>query len=537
MAVAGLVPAAAADTPTIPTATTPATTTVATTVATTTETTPTTSTTVPAPTTGTTTTEPGSSATTTRATTVQLPVAPTVSDSLARGCPLAAAAVLRPGHTPVLIGPVVRGATTVAGSSGIAYPADGSLIETGAVDLRRPDCTKPASAQLASVSLFDGALTAARIELDGTKASVNGLHVGGRRRTAAAGKRIPLGSWGYVVVRPPAAVRVASGVLAIGALAVHLIEPHDGLPAQTVVLVSVTGQQTTAKATQRQKIGKKSKKKHKAHAPLTVTPPLANKHYIFPVVGTVEYFDTYGAFRSDVPGNWHHGDDIFAPLGTPVVAVASGTINRVGWNAVGGWRVWVRDGAGDEFYYAHLSGYAGHDLHSSRVKAGEVIGFVGNTGDAFTTSPHVHFEVHPRQLLQLGYDGAVDPTTYLDHWQHLSHVHAPTPVHPPLPTQPAIRKEAVYVFRELLAARHIIRHAPKPSERPSIHIPNGANGLPPVAAPVPAGAPPLARTHTGSSDVEITLLAAVGAVLLFCGTLSLPTLRRRFRLPTPHDSS
>ena len=131
-----------------------------------------------------------------------------------------------------------------------------------------------------------------------------------------------------------------------------------------------------------------------------------------------------------VPGNWHHGDDIFAPLGTPVVAVASGTINRVGWERLGGWRLWVRDRAGDEFYYAHLSGYAPTDLHSNRVRAGEVIGFIGNTGDAFSTSPHLHFEVHPRQLLHLGYDGAVDPTSYLNHWTHLNHV---TPLH--LPTR------------------------------------------------------------------------------------------------------
>ena len=62
-----------------------------------------------------------------------------------------------------------------------------------------------------------------------------------------------------------------------------------------------------------------------------------------PGLEPAEYIDTYGAFRSDVPGNWHHGDDIFAPLGTPVVAVATGTINRVGWEHLGGWRLWVRD--------------------------------------------------------------------------------------------------------------------------------------------------------------------------------------------------
>ena len=210
-----------------------------------------------------------------------------------------------------------------------------------------------------------------------------------------AGKRIPLGRWGYLVIDPPTS-----------ALAVHLLEPRAGLQAGTVILVAVvTGSKSKRATAQRRK-----RKRHATHEPLKVTPPLALSHYTFPVLEPAEYIDTYGAFRSDVPGNWHHGDDIFAPLGTPVVAVATGTINRVGWEHLGGWRLWVRDAAGDEFYYAHLSGYTAGDLRSNKVKAGEVIGFIGNTGDAFTTSPHLHFEIHPRSLLHLGYDGAVDPT-------------------------------------------------------------------------------------------------------------------------------
>ena len=51
-----------------------------------------------------------------------------------------------------------------------------------------------------------------------------------------------------------------------------------------------------------------------------------------------------------------------------------------------------------------------------------MVGFVGNTGDAQRTPPHLHFEVHPVALLFMGYDGAVDPTTYLDAWQRLRDV-------------------------------------------------------------------------------------------------------------------
>ena len=69
----------------------------------------------------------------------------------------------------------------------------------------------------------------------------------------------------------------------------------------------------------------------------------------------------------------------------------------------------MRDAAANQFYYAHLSGYAPRVFHTRHVRAGDVLGFVGNTGDAFASPPHLHFEVHPHQLLRLRYDGAVNP--------------------------------------------------------------------------------------------------------------------------------
>jgi len=153
-----------------------------------------------------------------------------------------------------------------------------------------------------------------------------------------------------------------------------------------------------------------------------VTPKLTSGGYVFPVYGPSGYGDTFGAPRSDVSGGWHHGDDIFAPLGAPILAVADGTVFSVGWNDIGGYRLWLRDRGGNEFYYAHLSAYTTLALNGRHVKAGDVLGFLGNTGDAQGTPFHLHFEVHPVSLLFLGYDGAVNPTKYLDAWKRLEDI-------------------------------------------------------------------------------------------------------------------
>ena len=150
--------------------------------------------------------------------------------------------------------------------------------------------------------------------------------------------------------------------------------------------------------------------------PLHVQPKLTAGHYVFPVYGPSSYIDTFGAFRADV--SYHHGDDIFGQLGQPLVACADGTLFSIGWNKVGGNRLWLLDQQGNQFDYAHLSAFAAGATNGARVKAGQVIGFMGNTGDAEGTPVHLHFEVHPVSLLYLGYDGAVDPTPYLDAWSH-----------------------------------------------------------------------------------------------------------------------
>src|SRR5207247_33459 len=108
--------------------------------------------------------------------------------------------------------------------------------------------------------------------------------------------------------------------------------------------------------------------------PPDVTPRLTAGGYVFPVYGPSSFGDTFGAPRGDVPSGWHHGEDIFGQLGEPLLAVADGTVFSVGWNDLGGYRLWLRDKAGNEFYYAHLSAYSPFAVNNRQVKAGTVLG-------------------------------------------------------------------------------------------------------------------------------------------------------------------
>ena len=186
-----------------------------------------------------------------------------------------------------------------------------------------------------------------------------------------------------------------------------------------------TGKGSTAKPTPKQKPSKPAKPKPRQRpapakplhrGPAQETPDLGSGTYVFPVYGPVAYTDTYGVRR---PTGWHHGDEIFAPLGAPVLAVTDGTLFLVGWSPIGGNRLWLRDDNGNYYYYAHLAAFSTVAVPGVRVRAGQIIGFVGDTGDAVGTPPHLHFEIHPPSLMAYGYDGAVNPTPYLRAWQRL----------------------------------------------------------------------------------------------------------------------
>ncbi|HUP88598.1 MAG TPA: M23 family metallopeptidase [Longimicrobiales bacterium] len=102
----------------------------------------------------------------------------------------------------------------------------------------------------------------------------------------------------------------------------------------------------------------------------------------------------------------HEGVDIFATAGTPVVAVADGVISNVSTTSLGGNVVWQEDlSRGVSYYYAHLK--TQNVSRGDRVKAGDIVGTVGNTGNARTTPSHLHFGVYKPGRV------ALDPVPFL----------------------------------------------------------------------------------------------------------------------------
>jgi murein DD-endopeptidase MepM/ murein hydrolase activator NlpD len=420
-------------------------------------------------------------------------------------------------------------------------------------------------------ALRGSALTADLVPADGDgsgwhlRTKLPGLEIDGTATEAVAGATAPVGDWGELTVDGQVDLpRLAPLRHWAAALSLRLVKAHVGLPAGTLLLVgyaaanrapapppkpvtTTTAPTTTAppptttqatttapaatppkpqqpKPKPRPKHAKPKPHKHlkartkakrkpkpkrpRVGEPLATVPPLQVSGDVFPVAGGADWGDTYGGARSDVAGGWHHGDDLFAPLGTPVVAVADGTVFAVGWNEVGGWRLWLRDDAGNSFYYAHLSGYTRLARDNGEVRRGDVLGFVGNTGDAFTTDSHLHFEVHPNATLYLGYDGAVDPTSYLRSWPLPGRVHVLPPVR--LPGVAPTGFGALADFRKLLAVH--------PMPKPKTPAGDEEDEPPSASAQRPAQAALVgARADRAASGGDGPLPVVFAIVLLACG--------------------
>ncbi|RFN59492.1 M23 family metallopeptidase [Marixanthomonas ophiurae] len=151
---------------------------------------------------------------------------------------------------------------------------------------------------------------------------------------------------------------------------------------------------------------------------LIIQPELAaNTSFSFKIYSVPTYgFPVSGATNKNIQSYWgatrdggkrsHEGVDIFAERGTPILAVTDGRISSTGNRGLGGKQVWLRDGLfGSSVYYAHLDSIA--TSSGKRVKRGDTLGFVGNTGNAKTTAPHLHFGIYK------GYSGAINPLPFI----------------------------------------------------------------------------------------------------------------------------
>ena len=144
----------------------------------------------------------------------------------------------------------------------------------------------------------------------------------------------------------------------------------------------------------------------------------------------------------------HHGIDIFAPRGTPVLAATDGMVRSTSPNALGGNVVWLSDAHRPlTLYYAHLDRHA--VSAGQRVRIGDTLGFVGNTGNARSTAPHVHFGIYTR-------GGPIDPLRYV--WQVSA-------------TPAAIRADTSLLGRRVrLASTQTLRAAPGGNDRTTVRV-------------------------------------------------------------------
>ena len=105
------------------------------------------------------------------------------------------------------------------------------------------------------------------------------------------------------------------------------------------------------------------------------------------------FVDTWGAPRSG--GRTHKGVDLLAARGTPVRAIYEGVLFRVDEGGLGGLYIWLRSPWGDEYYYAHLNEFGRGVVTGKQVSQGDLIGYVGTSGNSPDYIPHLHFEYHP----------------------------------------------------------------------------------------------------------------------------------------------
>ena len=132
----------------------------------------------------------------------------------------------------------------------------------------------------------------------------------------------------------------------------------------------------------------------------------------FPIAGLAWWTDDWHACR-DGCTRFHLGLDIFAEMGTPLVATADGVVTQKLVGDLSGISLEIEDASGIQYFYAHLSAYEEPINVGDQVTMGQVIGYVGNTGNAIYTPPHVHFEFQPGGV-------PAPPKPWVDQWLEIA---------------------------------------------------------------------------------------------------------------------
>jgi murein DD-endopeptidase MepM/ murein hydrolase activator NlpD len=372
--------------------------------------------------------------------------------------------IVVPGQETVSLGELDWPTSTSVDVQSFQYPGDASVVSVGrsrgSVFVSRGSAAATqALAEATVVSLFNGEIVAGKVTAsvsagasarsvgaNSSASQVQGLRALGQD---VSGGSVPLADWGTLTVLagdsgsreagPPAAQA------SVTALRIRVNADHGGLPAgseitignvQAVSVADVSAPPRPPRPGTTQPSRSDDRPDRASPLPSAPEPDvggdvpggpvkvapevsaqLSSDGYVFPIYGTASFGDSFGGPRPAVPGGWHHGEDIFAAEGTPLLAVADGTLHTIGFNRLGGYRLWLRDSFGNEFYYAHLSAFSPLAVEGRNVQAGDVIGFVGDTGDAEGGSPHLHFEIHPAAMAGLGYDGVVAPYAILLAWR------------------------------------------------------------------------------------------------------------------------
>ena len=288
-----------------------------------------------------------------------------------------------PGQDTVLLGDLEWPTSTTADVQSFQYPADGSIVSIGrsrAAVFASPGAAAATQsfAEAIVVSLFNGEIVAGKVTASvsagasarsagaETKASeVQGLRALGRDLPSAAGNA-SLDDWGSLTVLSSDSGSRKAGPpgaqASVTALRIRLSADHGGLSAGSEIVIgsaqaisvanlSAPPRPPTSNDPDRPTTsdGRPDRLPRAPEPDLggevaggpvkvarEVSARLSSGGFVFPIYGTASFGDSFGGPRPNIPGGWHHGEDIFAAAGTPLLAVADGTLHTIGFTKIGG---------------------------------------------------------------------------------------------------------------------------------------------------------------------------------------------------------